>query len=63
MEINLGDNVRDIEDIDCYYEGVVVHLNPIMYEITNIVRFGEQDTTENGKVTTVKWWHLEIEGN
>jgi hypothetical protein len=59
----IGEKIRDIEDGDCYYEGIVVSLNPIKYEITNIVWCGEIDDSMNGEIIELKWWILEIYKN
>ena len=55
---NIGDKIRDIEDGDCYYEGVIVSLNPIKYKITNIIWCDEIDESMNGNVIEPKWWYL-----
>jgi len=57
--INIGDIIRDVEDWDCYYQGVVVSLNPIQYKITNVVWNGENDNYINGDVYELKWWKLQ----
>ena len=57
--INIGDVIRDVEDGDCYYQGVVVSLNPIQYKITNVVWNGENDNYINGDVYELKWWKLQ----
>ena len=56
---NIGDTIRDIEDGDCYYEGIVCELNPIQYKITGVVWNGQKDNSMNGVVTGLKWWILE----
>ena len=55
-DLSIGDRIRDIEDGDCYYEGVVVSLTPLKYKITNIVWCDEIDTSMNGKFIAPKWW-------
>lgn len=57
--MNIGDRIKDIEDGDCYYEGIVVQLNPLKYKITNIVWCGEIDNSMNGQIIECKWWYLE----
>jgi hypothetical protein len=59
-DMEIGDKIRDIEDGDCYYEGVVVELIPIKYKITNIVWGGKVDTSMNGQVIELKWWQVEL---
>ncbi len=59
-EIKIGDKIRDIEDSDCYYEGVVVGLNPLKYKITNVIWDGKTDDSENGLVLSPCWTWLEV---
>ena len=61
----IGDIIRDIEDGDCYYEGIVTELNPIKYKITNVLWCDEEDDSMNGQISELKWWLLEklIDGN
>ncbi len=59
--MNIGDKIRDIEDGDCYYEGIVVELNPMKYKITNIIWSDEIDDSMNGQIIEPKWWYFEIE--
>ena len=56
--MKIGDKIRDIEDGDCYYEGVVVHIEPLRYKITNIIWSDEVDESMNGEVLGLKWWLL-----
>ena len=60
INIELGTKIRDIEDCDAYFEGVVVELNPLKYKITNIVWNGKIDTSMNGQIIRPKWWQIEI---
>jgi hypothetical protein len=55
----IGDKIRDIEDDDCYYEGIVLELNPVKYKITNVFWSGENDNSMNGKIIELKWWITE----
>ena len=59
--MNIGDKIIDIEDGDCYYEGIVVELNPMKYKVTNIVWCDEIDDSMNGQVIKQKWWYIENE--
>ena len=59
--MKIGDKIRDIEDGDCYYEGIVVELNPMKYKITNIIWDGQVDDSMNGQVIKQKWWYIENE--
>ena len=55
----IGDVIRDIEDGDCYYEGVVVSINPIQDKITKILWCNELDNSMDGEISELKWWRLE----
>ena len=59
-QIKLGDIIRDVEDADFYYEGVIVSLNPLKYKVTNIVFSGGNDNSLNGEVIELKWWILKV---
>ena len=59
LDLRIGDIIRDIEDGDCYYEGVVCELNPVKYEITAVVWNAQNDYSMNGIITELKWWILE----
>jgi hypothetical protein len=63
INIELGTKIRDLEDGDCYFEGVVVELNPLKYKITNILWGGKIDTSMNGQVIRLKWWLVEVYRN
>ena len=58
--MKIGDKIRDIEDGDCYYEGVVVHIEPLRYKITNILWSGEVDDSMNGEVIELRWTWIEV---
>lgn len=58
--MKIGDKIRDIEDGDCYYEGIIVQLNPLKYKITNIIWCNEIDNSMNGEIIQMKWWKMEL---
>ena len=58
--MKIGDKIRDVEDGDCYYEGVVVQLDPLKYKITNVLWNNEFETEHNGTVIELKWWYVEV---
>jgi hypothetical protein len=60
MKLETGTKIRDIEDGDAYFEGVIVELNPLKYQITNIVWGGKIDASMNGQIIRPKWWQLEV---
>lgn len=55
-QIKIGDRIRDLEDVDCYYEGVVVSVEPLIYRIDTIVWDGESETVLTNEETRPKWW-------
>lgn len=57
--LSIGDKIRDVEDGDCYYEGIVVSITPLKYKITNILWCGDIDSSMNGQITEPKWWYIE----
>lgn len=63
--MNVGDTIRDVEDSDCYYQGVVISVDPIKYRIDSAVWNGEADDSMIGTVSTLKWWFVQklIGGN
>ncbi len=64
LDLCLGDMIRDIEDGDCYYEGIVVSLNPIAYKVTQVLWCNELDNTMNGEILELQWYCLEkLHGN
>lgn len=67
-ELKQGDIIRDIEDGDCYYEGIVTVVfnnKPEIYMIQRIVWNGVEDKSEEGNFVSPQWWYLEvlIDGN
>jgi hypothetical protein len=59
-DMQIGDKIRDIEDGDAYFEGIIVNLIPLEYKITNIVWGGKVDTSMNGQIIQPRWWQLEL---
>ena len=55
----IGDIIRDVEDSDCFYEGIVVYVNPIKYKITKIIWCNELDNSMDGEIIELNWWILE----
>ena len=35
--MKVGDKIRDVEDGDVYYEGIIQTVNPITYKVTKVV--------------------------
>ena len=59
VDCEVGDVIRDSEDRDCYYQGVVVSCEPLIYEITGIVWNGVPSDNMNGSRLRLAWWHTE----
>lgn len=60
--MNIGDKIKDIEDEDCYFIGVVTQLDPLRYLVQQVVWNGE-DLKEDlliGTEIESKWWKQEI---
>jgi hypothetical protein len=64
-KIKLGDKIQDIEDGDCYFEGIVTELNNIgnvkTYKVTKVIWSGEdfKDDENIGKIIEPIWWYIE----
>jgi len=59
--MDIGDKIRDVEDEDSYYEGVVVSLNPLSYRITKVVWCGEEEKDMVNLISTIQWnWLVKI---
>ena len=58
--LKIGDTIRDFEDRDCYYEGTIVSLRPLKYKINNILWCGEKDVSMNSKVTSARFWYIQV---
>ena len=58
--MKIGDKIKDIEDGDCYYEGIIVELNPLRYKVTNVLWSNENDNSMNGEIIRLKWWQVEL---
>lgn len=58
--MDIGDTIRDIEDGDCFVEGVIVSLNPLMYIINREIWNSEESLIEKGCITEQRWWKIEL---
>jgi len=63
MNLTIGDKIRDIEDGDCFYEGIVTGLNPVKYKITNILWNNEVDKSMNGQEIKLSWYIIQVYKN
>jgi hypothetical protein len=54
--MKIGDKIKDVEDGDVYYEGIIQHLNPVLYEVTKVV--GAKDI-RIGRVIPQQLWYIE----
>lgn len=61
--MQVGDRIRDIEDGDCYFEGIVTDntLLNVKYIVDKVVWNGEilEDDDYIGKEISPKWWYCE----
>jgi hypothetical protein len=64
MSFEIGDTIRDIEDGDCYFEGIVTKIvdgKVTKYLLTKIIWSGEIDETDKRLNTEIEtlWWYIE----
>jgi hypothetical protein len=63
-KLKIGDIIHDIEDGDCYFEGVVTELNTFggvqTYKVTKVFWSGEyfKDDENIGKIIEPMWWYI-----
>jgi DNA repair ATPase RecN len=59
-KFKIGDRIKDIEDGDCYYEGIVTQLNPLKYKVDKIIWNGEEFNEDPiGREIELKWYLIE----
>jgi len=61
--IQIGDTIHDIEDGDCYFEGIVSELindKVTKYILTKIIWSGEIDNNDERLNTEIdtQWWYI-----
>lgn len=65
--MKIGDRIRDIEDGDCYYEGIVCEItnDDIFYKVDKIFWDGGFDLNSEilNTVISLKWWICEVYEN
>ena len=54
--MKVGDKIRDIEDGDIYYEGIIQTVNPITYKVTKVVG---AKVIPIGEVVEPQLWYIE----
>ena len=63
-KMKVGDKIQDIEDGDCYFEGIVTEINTFgnvkTYEVTKVLWSGEdfKDDENIGKTIEPMWWYI-----
>ena len=58
--IKVGDRIRDVEDSDCYFEGIVTALSPFSYLCDKVVWNGEEDNGDPvGCEVYKQWWVIQ----
>lgn len=64
-KIKIGDKIQDIEDGDCYFEGIVTEVNTFggvkKYKVTKVIWSGEnfKDDENIGKIIEPIWWYIQ----
>lgn len=64
-KMKVGDKIQDIEDGDCYFEGIVTEINTFgnvkTYEVTKVIWSGEdfKDDENIGKIIEPNWWYIQ----
>ena len=63
-KMKVGDKIQDIEDGDCYFEGIVTEINTFgnvkTYQVTKVIWSGEdfKDDENIGKTIEPMWWYI-----
>lgn len=62
--IQIGDTIRDVEDGDCYFEGIATEIvdgKVTKYILTKIIWSGEVDQDDKRLNTEIspEWWYVE----
>lgn len=64
-KMKVGDKIKDIEDGDCYFEGIVTEINTFggvkTYKVTKVLWCGEdfKDDENIGKIIEPMWWYIQ----
>lgn len=64
-KIKVGDKIQDIEDGDCYFEGIVTEIDESglvkTYKVTKVLWSGEdfKDDENIGKIIEPMWWYIQ----
>ena len=64
--LQVGDKIKDVEDGDCYFVGVVTELNAFKgvktYKVTQVILDGKEylDDKYIGQTIEPKWWYIEL---
>jgi hypothetical protein len=63
IEFNIGDTIQDIEDGDCYFEGIVTQVknNKVTkYKLCKIIWSEKEDTECKDLNTEIepRWWYI-----
>ena len=62
--MKIGDTIQDVEDGDCYYEGIVIEIindKVTKYMLTKIFWNNEIDENDDRLNTEIEpqWWYIE----
>lgn len=64
-KMKVGDLIQDIEDGDCYFEGIVTEINTFggvkTYKVTKVLWSGQdfKDDENIGKIIEPMWWYIQ----
>lgn len=64
--LKVGDKIKDVEDGDCYFVGVVTKLNAFKgvqeYKVTQVIWNGKEWKEDEylGQIIEPKWWYIQL---
>jgi hypothetical protein len=64
--LKVGTKIKDVEDGDCYFVGVVTELNQFKgvktYKVTQVIWDGKEylDDEYIGQTIEPKWWYIQL---
>lgn len=64
--LKVGDKIKDVEDGDCYFVGVVTKLNAFKgvkeYKVTQVIWNGKEWKEDEylGQTIEPKWWYIKL---
>jgi len=64
--LQVGSKIKDVEDSDCYFVGVVTELNAFKgvktYKVTQVIWYDKEwlDDEYIGQIIEPKWWYIQL---